>query len=91
MSLSYNYYWPYAENETVVHYDYFTCLGRTLHLVDGNSFYFGNVEKSTNPTDNSISMIYYFCSNFPHTHTDVPSCSRLVLCYPAGSSDIRLP
>ena len=91
MTASYNYYWPYAANEPIVHYQYFTCLGRTLQLSDGSSYYFGNVEVYNNPTDQSVSMIYYFCSTEPHTHPNLPSCSRFITCYPPGNSVIMIP
>ena len=91
MSASFNYYWPYAADEPIERYDHFTCIGKILQLTDGSCYYFGNVEVYTNPNDNSVSFIYYFCSNEPHTHSNLPSCSRLVVCYPPESDVILVP
>ena len=91
MSLSYNYYWPYAVNEEIVRYTYFTCLARTLVLPDGSTYFFGNVEIYENPIDHTISMIYYFCCTEPHTHQNLPSCSRFVLCFPPEVNDTVIP
>ena len=85
---SFNYYWPYAVDEPVLHFQYFTCLGRTLSLSDGNTYFFGNVEAHKEDSSENVSLIYYFCSLEPHTHPDLPSCSRFVVCYLPDSNNI---
>ena len=76
-----NYYWPYVEGEPIEHYEHILSLDRVLTLTDGNSFYFGDLEIYTDEIDNIIEMVYYICSETPHTHSDLPSCSRLVMCF----------
>ena len=88
MTFSHNFsngYWPYVEGEPIEHYEYVMCLDRTLTLTDGNSYYFGDMELCTDTIDNVVSEVYYICSDIPHTHLDLPSCSRFVMCYPLNN------
>ena len=86
MSISTNYYWPYVEGEPIIPFEYIGYLGRQHDMNDGNSFYFGNVERYTDLNSNTVSIIMYFCSNTPHTHADRPSCSRFVMCFQLDAS-----
>ena len=88
MPLSYNYYWPNAEGEPIIQFEYVMCLGQALSLIDGNSYFFGYMERYIDTVNNTASMIFYFCSNTPHTHPDLPSCSRYVMCFPLDNRDI---
>ena len=76
-----SFYWPYAEGEIIERFETVACLGQNVTLSDGNTYYFGNVERHIDYTDNTTTMVYYFCSNTPHSHPDLPSCSRIVMFY----------
>ena len=84
MSIMYHsetYYWPYDEGEPIQRYEFVLCLGQALTLPDGNSFLFGAMERFFDVDNNSVCMIFYICSTTSHTHTDRPSCSRLVMTF----------
>ena len=85
MSFTHNYYWPYVEGEPIVHYDFVACLDRPITLLDGGTFYFGDVETHTDVINDVVSMIFYVCANTSHSHPDLPSCTRLVMCYLIGT------
>ena len=91
MPIYYTFYWPYAEDEQIEHFEYIMCLGHALTLNDENSYYFGNVERFIDPSDNSVSMIFYFCRDSYHTHPGQPSCSRYVMCFPMDTFDTDVP
>ena len=76
-----NYYWPYAANEEIQHFQFVMCLDRILTLSDGSTFHFGNMETYSHPFDNVVVMIYYICATTPHEHPVLPSCTRLVMCF----------
>ena len=79
MTLSEGFYWPYEEGVPTVRYQLVRYLGYPFTLPDGNTFLFGSLERLYEISDNSVFNILYFCHTTPHTHTDRPSCSRLVL------------
>ena len=81
MPVNCNYYWPYAIGEPIVRYEYVYHIDKTLPMTDGNYFHFGDVETYTDTVNNIVSMIFYFCSNAPHSHPDQPSCCRFVMSF----------
>ena len=75
-----NGFWPYEEDVPIVHYEHFLNYDQTITLSEGNTYHCGKIERIVDIANEAVLLIYYICSTTPHTHTELPSCNRFIMC-----------